>query len=150
MTDNTLRRIAPSFPNHSKLTTLEITYNLLSSQCLEILGQEVFKNNKHLRKIILNNNEIAGINENTMTIFLEDFLAELEQPEVLDLSYNRLSDECLYPIVKYLFANTESKILMLNVEHNNFTNKANRTIAQAYMYCTNINLKAKFGPLPLT
>lgn len=60
-----------------------------------------------------------------MTIFLEDFLAELEQPEVLDLSYNRLSDECLYPIVKYLFANTESKILMLNVEHNNFTNKAN-------------------------
>jgi hypothetical protein len=64
-----------------------------------------------------------------MTNFLESFLLDLKNPLVLDLSYNRINDDCLLPIVKYLFANTECKIHMLNIEHNALTNYAKRTIA---------------------
>jgi len=64
-----------------------------------------------------------------MTIFLESFLIELNNPQALDLSYNRINDDCLLPIVKYLFANLDCKIHSLNLEHNLLTNYAKRTIA---------------------
>ena len=85
-----------------------------------------------------------------MSSFLENFLLELNRPEVLDMSFNKLDDESLYPIIKYLFANTECRLQLLNLEHNLFSNYAKRTIAQAQCLCTNPNLVAKFGPLPLT
>ena len=85
-----------------------------------------------------------------MTAFLESFLLELEKPETLDLSCNQLNDDCLYPIVKYLFANWDCHIHNLNVEFNNFTNRAKRTIAQAHIRCPNQQLKVKYGPMPLT
>lgn len=40
-----------------------------------------------------------------MSFFLEAFLVELKKPLELDLSVNEIDDECLYPIVKYMFAN---------------------------------------------
>lgn len=72
-----------------------------------------------------------------MTSFLESFLLELNNPILLDLSFNRLNDDCLLPIIKYLFANTECRIHTLNIEHNAFTNYAIRTIAQAQILCSN-------------
>jgi len=74
--------------------------------------------------VLLHNNLIGeGTNvKEVMSAFLESFLLELKSPEVLDLSYNRIGDDSLYPIVKYLFANTECRIHMLNIEHNSLTN----------------------------
>jgi hypothetical protein len=62
-----------------------------------------------------------------------------------------IDDESLYPIVKYLFANVHSTTLaMVNLEWNNFSNKAKRTLVVAYSKCYNKKLQCKFGPLPLT
>ena len=72
-----------------------------------------------------------------MTSFLESFLLELEKPETLDLSCNQIGDDCLYPIVKYLFANWDCHIHNLNLEFNSFSNRAKRTIAQAHIRCPN-------------
>lgn len=86
-----------------------------------------------------------------MSFFLESFLLELKKPQELDLSMNMIDDECLYPIVKYLFANHESTSLSnLNLEWNNFSNYSKRTLAVAYSKCKNKILKCKIGPLPLT
>ena len=86
-----------------------------------------------------------------MSFFLEMFLVELRKPQELDLSVNEIDDECLYPIVKYMFANHEnSSLISLNLEWNNFSNYAKRTLAVAYSKCPNRNLKCKIGPLPLT
>jgi Ran GTPase-activating protein (RanGAP) involved in mRNA processing and transport len=130
MTDDILRRIASSFSNQSRLSTLEITSNLLTTRSLEIFSS-IFKENRHLKNLLLHHNMIGeGANvKEAMSGFLESFLCELKSPEVLDLSYNLIGDESLYPIVKYLFANTECRISMLNLEHNLFTNYAKRTLA---------------------
>ncbi len=86
-----------------------------------------------------------------MAFFLEAFLVELKKPQELDLSVNEIDDECLYPIVKYMFANHEnSTLISLNLEWNNFSNYSKRTLAVAYSKCPNKNLKCKIGPLPLT
>jgi hypothetical protein len=76
-----------------------------------------------------------------ITLFLESFLIDLTNPQHLDISYNYLEDECLYPIVKYIFANTEAKHLQfVNLEWNNFTNYCKRTIVVAYSKCYNKKL----------
>jgi len=86
-----------------------------------------------------------------MSFFLEAFLVELKKPLELDLSVNEIDDECLYPIVKYMFANHGNTTLQsLNLEWNQFSNYCKRTLAVAYSKCPNKNLKCKIGPLPLT
>lgn len=124
MSDDILRRVASGFSNQSRLSTLEITSNLLSTLSLEIFATTIFKENRNLKNVLLHNNLIGeGTNvKEVMSAFLESFLLELKSPEVLDLSYNRIGDDSLYPIVKYLFANTECRIHMLNIEHNSLTN----------------------------
>ena len=105
-----------------------------------------------LKIVILSNNYIGGGQgeRDCFTYFLENFLLELQSPEQLDLSNNIITDEALYPIVKYLFANRACMIESLNLDNNSFTNYARRTIAQAYLRCSNSKLKLKLGPMPLT
>ena len=113
------------------LLELQIIDNELQNEALEILGQVVFRENRQIRKLVLSNNLIGeGPREKElMTLFLENFLLELDSPQHLDLSYNRISDESLYPIVKYLLANTECHINILSLEMNSLSNYAKRTIA---------------------
>ena len=76
-----------------------------------------------------------------MTFFLESLLNDLYEVKQLDLSYNMIDDECLYPLIKYLFANKSKQSLqMVNLEWNNFTNKGNRTIVVGYSKCYNRKL----------
>jgi hypothetical protein len=133
MSDDTLRRVASSFSNMTRLRTLEISTNLLTTHALELLASSVFKENVHLQNVILRENMIGeGPHvKDALSAFFESFLLDLKSPQILDLSYNRLNDESLYPVVKYLFANTECKIHKLNIEHNQFSNYAKRTMAQA-------------------
>jgi len=86
-----------------------------------------------------------------MTFFLESLLSDLYEAKQLDLSYNMIDDECLYPIIKLLFANQARQPLQLvNLEWNNFSNRGNRTIVVGYSKCYNKKLQCRFGPLPLT
>ena len=152
MTDVELKAISSIFQCQPKLVHLEIVYNEIGDAGLEILAKTVFKDNKQIKTVILNNNVIGASHgaKQSMVVFLESFLLELEKPETLDLSCNQISDDCLYPIVKYLFANWDCHLHNLNLEFNQLTNYAKRTIAQAHIRCPNQELKVKYGPLPLT
>ena len=152
MTDAELKTISSSFQCQPKLIHLEIVDNAISDAGLEILAKTVFKDNKQLKAVVLNNNLIGASPgaKGSMVTFLESFLLELDTPETLDLSCNQISDECLYPIVKYLFANWDCHIHDLNLEFNQLSNYAKRTLAQAHIRCPNQGLKVKYGPLPLT
>ena len=111
MTDVELKAISSIFQCQPKLVHLEIVYNEISDAGLEILAKTVFKDNKQIKAVVLNNNLIGaspGARESMVT-FLESFLLELDKPETLDLSCNQISDDCLRPIVKYLFANFGSR-----------------------------------------
>lgn len=69
-------------------------YNNLGLAALDNLAKVVFLENRQLKNIILNNNIIGSDarEQDTMSIFLEAFLVELDQAEKLDLSYNHLTD----------------------------------------------------------
>lgn len=152
MTDVELKAISSIFQCQPKLVHLEIVYNEIGDAGLEILAKTVFKDNKQIKAVVLNNNLIGaspGARESMVT-FLESFLLELDKPETLDLSCNQISDDCLRPIVKYLFANWDCHIHELNLEFNRLSNYAKRTIAQAHIRCPNQALKVQYGPLPLT
>ena len=78
-------------------------------------------------------------------------MTELEQPQYLDLSDNKLSDESLLPICKYIFANEDCKLLLFNLENNSFTSYGKRTLLKAYSLCPNKQtIQFKCGPLPFT
>ena len=65
-------------------------YNEIGDEGLQILAKTVFKDNKQINSVILNNN-LIGSSPNakqSMTVFLESYLLELEKPESLDLSCN--------------------------------------------------------------
>ena len=82
---------------------------------------------------------------------MDDFLSSLIDHNnimQLDLSYNSIEDECLYPIIKHLFAN-ENAPNFANFENNKFTNYGKRTLAVAYSRCVKPQMRAKFGPYPL-
>ena len=83
--------------------------------------------------------------------FLNSFLVDLKKPEHLDISYNYIDDDCLYPTVKYLFANHDTfSLKFVNLESTNFSNRAKRTLAVAYKRCPNKKIRTKMGPFPLT
>ena len=86
-----------------------------------------------------------------MQRFLNSFLVNLVHPEYLDLSYNSIDDDCIFPIVKYLFANHDTFFLKyVNLECNNFTSRGKRTLLVAYTRCPNPKVRARMGPFPLT
>jgi hypothetical protein len=47
---------------------------------------------------------------NSVDIFLHSMMCELDKPEHLDFSDNYFTDESLFPFIKYVFANEESKL----------------------------------------
>jgi hypothetical protein len=64
---------------------------------------------------------------------------------------NNLTDECLYPVVKYVLANHESKLKFFDLQNNHLSPYASRTILKAYSISPHRQfLVFKFGPLPLT
>lgn len=90
----------------------------------------IFSDNQFLEEIILNNNKIGNSgSERSLTIFLENFLLELKDPQKLDLSSNQIGDVCLEPFVFYILANHNCTITNLNIEYNMFSNYAKRTFA---------------------
>jgi len=48
LTDDIFRRISSGLSNQTKLLTLEISSNLLSTQTLELFAQSIFKENRNL------------------------------------------------------------------------------------------------------
>jgi hypothetical protein len=57
----------------------------------------------------------------------------------------------LAPVVKYIFANHESKMEFFNFENNRMSPFANRTIMKAYSLSPSRGfLKFKFGAIPLS
>ena len=86
-----------------------------------------------------------------MAFFLCKLFTELHRPRLLDLSYNSLTDESLYPIVKYIFANHECRLESLNLEHNLLSPRASRTLLKAHSISPNReNIAFNYGPLPLS
>ena len=66
----------------------------------------VLKQNKEIRRLVLGRNRL-GVGPNVrerMKYFLEAFTLDLHMPTELDLRENEFDDECLYPIIKYFFA----------------------------------------------
>ena len=90
MSDFELKSISSIFQCQPKLIHLEIVFNELADDGLLILAKTVFKDNKQISSVILNNNLIGSSTtaKQSMTTFLESFLLELEKPETLDLSCN--------------------------------------------------------------
>jgi hypothetical protein len=66
-----------------------------------------------------------------MGFFLSKLFTELQGPRSLDLSYNSLTDECLYPVIKYIFANHECGLRYFNLEHNSLSPRGSRTLLKA-------------------
>jgi Ran GTPase-activating protein (RanGAP) involved in mRNA processing and transport len=135
-----------------QLESLELSGQLLTGDSLDFFCS-IFKGTRNLQKLILTNNQL-GVGNNIkekMTFFMQSFFNDLSCPLELDLSYNMIDDECLHPLIKYLFANMQAQTLaMVNLEWNNFSNKGKRTIVVGYSKCYNKKLQCKFGPLPLT
>lgn len=75
---------------------------------------------------------------------------ELNRPKFLDLSYNNLSDDSLYPVVKYIFANHESKLEHFDFSNNRLSPRGSRTLLKAHSISANRdNISFFYGPLPL-
>jgi len=92
----------------------------------------------------------SGGERECVDYFLSKLFTELQRPRLLDLSYNSLTDECLYPVVKYVFANHECRLESLNLENNRFSPSASRTLLKAYSISPHRDaLGFRYGPLPL-
>jgi len=77
-------------------------------------------------------------------------LTKLDKPRSLDLSYNTLSDECLYPVVKYIFANHDCPLEVFSLENNRLSPYASRTLLKAQAISPNRDsIQFKYGPIPL-
>ena len=72
-----------------------------------------------------------------LSSFLNSFFDQLEEPVLLDLSFNSFTDECLYPVVKYVLAmqEAESSFRFFNFEWNQMSNYAKRTLYVAWTKC---------------
>ena len=83
MSEDIFRKIYVNLSYQPNLFHLEITYNKLTTEALELLARNVFTENRLLRIINLSNNYIGGgpRESDCMTIFLENFLLELDTPE---------------------------------------------------------------------
>ncbi len=144
--------IIPSLSQFERLTALEISSNGLGNQALESLGK-VFTNCPMISRLTLSGNLLGqgSGQQGAVDQFLLQFLTELDSPQYLDLSDNKLSDESLHPICKYIFANEDCKLLLFNLENNNFTSFGKRTLLKAYSLCPNkLTIQFKCGPLPFT
>ena len=145
-------KLHSTFSSQSQLTQLEITGQQLTGDSLDLFCT-VFKENKKISKLLLSDNQLGlGQNmEQKMKYFLESFLNDLFSPLELDLSYNRIKEDSLRPIIEQIFANTKAMALnLLNLEWNDFSNYSKRTILVAYSRCRNKKLQFKFGPLPMS
>ena len=70
------------------LRILEITYNEIGDETLGEIAT-IFAENKSLEEINLSNNKIGNSgSDKNLTLFLENFLLELKDPQKLDLSCN--------------------------------------------------------------
>ena len=72
-------------------------YNEIGDEGLQILAKTVFKDNKQINSVILNNN-LIGSSPNakqSMTVFLESYLLELEKPQfnLIPAIFINLTDE---------------------------------------------------------
>jgi len=133
-----------------------VTNNLITTTSLETLGY-LFPACPHITDINLSSNRIGGGSQSSggekepVDFFLYKLFTELQRPRTLDLSYNSLTDECLYPVIKYIFANHECKLEHFNLENNRLSPFASRTVLKAYSISPNrASIAFKFGPLPLS
>lgn len=159
MTDQSFQiKVVPSLKEFTGLKKLTISGNKLSTQTLDILAG-LFPNMALLTDLDLSRNLIGGSSaqrggDSTKTIldyFLLKFFSELNKPQVLDLSYNAISDECLHPLVKYIFANKGCQLQRLNLTYNRFTPYGSRTLLKAYAMCSmRDRMKFQYGPVSLT
>jgi hypothetical protein len=138
------------------LKKLEVTNNLLTTASLEALGS-LFLVCQHITEVNLSNNRLGGGSQSgsgereLVDGFLWKFFTELLRPRSLNLSYNNLTDECLYPVIKYIFANLECKLEYFDLESNRLSPFASRTVLKAYSISPNrASMVFKFGPLPLS
>ena len=96
---------------------------MITTPSLVTLGG-LFQHCQHITDVNLSNNRLgggaqAGGGERDLVDgFLLKFFTELWRPRRLDLSYNSFTDECLYPVIKYIFANHECKLEHFNLENN--------------------------------
>lgn len=156
LTDHAFQtQLFPLLACFHNLESLEITGNELTAGCLETFGR-LFSNCQQLHTVNLSHNRIGGglspeTNErHTVGFFLSKFFTEVEQPRSLDLSFNGLTDDSLYPLIKYTLANHECQLQDLNLEHNCFTARGGRTLLKAYSISPKrSSISLKFGPLPL-
>ena len=129
---------------------------MITTPSLVTLGG-LFQHCQHITDVNLSNNRLgggaqAGGGERDLVDgFLLKFFTELWRPRRLDLSYNSFTDECLYPVIKYIFANHECKLEHFNLENNRLSPFASRTVLKAYSISPNrASINFKFGPLPLS
>lgn len=157
MSDSSLSTtLAPLLGSFRGLQRLEITGNDLTTQSLEILGR-LFQSCEHLSVVSLAHNRVGGgqsassAERHSMSFFLSKLFTELHKPRRLDLSFNSLTDECLYPVVKYVFANHGCSLETFNLEHNCFSPRGSRTLLKAYAISpTRTRLAFRYGPVPLS
>jgi hypothetical protein len=71
-------------------------------------------------------------------------------PNSLNLSYNFLTDECLYPVIKYIFANYDCNLKFLNLLNNSISPFGLRTLLKAFALSPHKDeIKFLYGPVPL-
>lgn len=122
--------LMPFLQSFRSLRKLELSNNMLSTQCLESLAR-LFEVCSHIEELDLSRNFIGSSSQRTqnagetqravLEFFLQKLFTELDRPKSLDLSFNQLSDECLFPLIKYTFANYECELTELNLDGNRFT-----------------------------
>ena len=64
-------------------------------------------------------------------------LTELDNPQVLDLTSNKFTDESLPAFVKFIFANEECRLHLFSLENNPFSSFGKRTLLKGYSLCSN-------------
>jgi hypothetical protein len=156
LTDSVLQTsLLPVLRGFQNLQKLEVSNNRLTTASLETFGL-LFQARQQLTDINLSSNDIGGGSHSSgerelVDSFLYRFFTELQAPRSLDLSYNRLTDECLYPVVRYVFANHECKLEYFSLENNRLSPFASRTVLKAYAISpSRESMVFRFGPLPLS
>lgn len=146
----------PGLLQFQNLQKLELTSNHLTAASLATLGY-LFQSCQGISDLNLASNYIGGASHSggserdAIDFFLYKFFTELQRPRLLNLSYNSLTDDCLHPVVKYVFANYECRLEVLNLENNRFSPFGSRTLLKAYAISpSHSTLSFKYGPLPLS
>lgn len=125
MTDAAFQgQLYPLLQNFQHLQKLEITNNHITLGSLETFGR-LFPACRLISELNLSSNYIGGGSTTAaagekaqVELFLLKFFTELKHPKTLNLSYNSLTDESLYPLVKYIFANHACKLELFDLENN--------------------------------